>query len=169
MMSPRRLMAFRLPEASPFPKLCHCQPAHPAVNRYLKTTLSIAHSAVRRWMVHVERRILQNRKSDLPKNGRAQSPSLLRQPTCRLPGLLQSRQVRRQYPRHVLHPVRKPGSMKMILLESEILRRLNPRSRRWKNRTSHVCTRSSVPCANRRDLCQNLPSENLFAASMPSA
>ncbi len=157
MRSLRRLMAFRLPETSPFPKLCHCQPAHPAANRYLKTTLSIVHSAVRRWMVRVERRILRNRKPHRRKNGRAQSPSQLRQPRCRLPGLLQSRQVRRQYQQHVLRPVRKPGLMKMILLESEILRRLNRRSRRQKNRTSHFSTRSSVRCANRLVLCQNLP------------
>ena len=169
MRSLRRLMAFRLPETSPFPKLCHCQPAHPAANRYLKMTLSIAHSAVRQWTVHVAQKIRQNLRP-VP-SGTGLEPSQSHLPRCRNP--LHYRRRSRQAHHQRLPCAEVPGQrqkwMKTILSESEIRRQRNPRFRPRRNRTRHVCIRSRVRCAKPSGLCRNLQSGKMFAASVKSA
>ncbi len=132
--------------------------------------LSIAHSAAQQWMDLEVRRILRNRRLGRQGSGRALSQS--HHPQRNQPVLRRSRRVHRRHllrVRQVVRLVRRLKWMKTIPLASAARRPVRRRYRQRKNRTRHISTESPAQCANRWDLCQNPPLENLFAVPMKSA
>ena len=161
------------PESIRLPTLCHCQHAHPAVNRYLKTTLLIARFAGQRWTVPAARRTLPNLRRGLRKFGRVQNLSSLRRQNLQRPDHLPLRPANRQ-DRHQPRPRDRRQAPEQQLMKTihsglGIHRQPLQRFRLRKSLISHACIKSSVRCVNRSASCQNLPSAKISAAPTKSA